>query len=45
VGAGAAVGRVLHVPENEQLDRSALACWAVAPVALEPQPDAGPIVV
>jgi MFS family permease len=45
VGVSAAAGLVLKVPENEQLDRSALAYWGAAPVVLQPQPDAGPIVV
>jgi MFS family permease len=45
VGVSAAGGLVLSVPENEQLDRTALAYWEVAPVALEPEPGTGPIVV
>jgi MFS family permease len=45
VGVSAAGGLVLKVPENEHLDRSPLAYWGAAPVALEPEPDAGPIVV
>ncbi len=45
VAVSAAGGLVLKVPENQNLDRSPLAYWGPAPVALEPEPDAGPIVV
>lgn len=45
VGVGAAAGLVLHVPENQHLDRTPVAYWGAAAVALEPEPDAGPIVV
>lgn len=33
------------VPDNQHLDRSALSYWIPPPVAHEPKPDAGPIVV
>jgi MFS family permease len=45
VGVSAAAGLVLKVPENEHLDRSPVAYWGAATVALEPEPNAGPIVV
>ena len=45
VGVSALVGLVLKVPESESLDRSPLAYWGAAPLALMPEPDAGPIVV
>ena len=45
VAASAAGGLVLKVPESQHLDRAPLAYWGVAPVVLEPEPDAGPIVV
>ena len=45
VGVSALIGLVLKVPENESLDRSPLAYWGAAPLALMPEPDAGPIVV
>jgi hypothetical protein len=45
VGVSAALGLVLKVPENQHLDRSPMAYWGPATVALEPEPDAGPIVV
>jgi hypothetical protein len=45
VGISAAAGLVLKVPENQHLDRSPVAYWGAAAVALEPEPDAGPIVV
>jgi len=45
VGVSALAGLVLEVPESHDLDRSPLAYWGVPPVALEPEPDAGPIVV
>ena len=45
VGVSAALGLVLKVPENQYLDRSPMAYWGPATVALEPEPDAGPIVV
>jgi MFS family permease len=45
VGVSAVGGLVLKVPENQHLDRSPVAYWGVATVALEPEPDAGPIVV
>jgi MFS family permease len=45
VGVSAAGGLVLKVPENQHLDRTPVAYWGSATVALEPEPDAGPIVV
>jgi MFS family permease len=45
VGASAAGGLVLKVPESQHLDRAPLAYWGAAPVVLQPEPDAGPIVV
>ena len=45
VAVSALGGLVLKVPENQDLDRSPLAYWGAATVALEPEPDAGPIVV
>lgn len=45
VGLSAVGGLVLKVPENQHLDRSPVAYWGAAAVALEPEPDAGPIVV
>jgi MFS family permease len=45
VGVSALGGLVLKVPESQHLDRSPLAYWDAAPLALEPDPDAGPIVV
>lgn len=45
VGVSAVAGLVLVVPEHQDLDRSPLAYWGAAPVALVPEPDAGPIVV
>jgi len=45
VAASAAGGLVLKVPESQHLDRAPLAYWGVAPVVLEPEPNAGPIVV
>ncbi len=45
VAASAAGGLVLKVPESQHLDRAPLAYWGVAPVVLEPEPMAGPIVV
>jgi hypothetical protein len=45
VGVSVLVGLVLKVPESESLDRSPLAYWGAAPLALLPEPDAGPIVV
>jgi hypothetical protein len=45
VGVSAAAGLVLRVPENQNLDRSALAYWGAAPVTLDPEPTVGPIVV
>jgi MFS family permease len=45
VALSALGGLVLRVPENENLDRSPAAYWGPAGVALEPDPDAGPVVV
>jgi hypothetical protein len=45
VGISAVTGMALRVPENEHLDRTPLAYWGPATVALEPEPDAGPIMV
>jgi hypothetical protein len=45
VAVSAAAGLVLKVPDNEHLDPTPLAYWGPAAVALEPEPDAGPIVV
>ena len=45
VGLSAVAGIVLTVPESQDLDRAPLAYWGAAAVALEPEPDAGPIVV
>ena len=45
VAVSALGGLVLPVPENQHLDRSPLAYWGPATVELEPDPDAGPIVV
>jgi len=45
VALSAAAGLFLKVPENQHLDRSPVAYWGAAAVALEPEPDAGPIVV
>jgi MFS family permease len=45
VGISAVAGLALRVPENEHLDRTPLAYWGPATVALEPEPDAGPIMV
>ncbi len=45
VGISAAAGLVLKVPENKDLDRTPASYWGAATVALEPEPDAGPIVV
>jgi MFS family permease len=45
VAVSAAAGLVLKVPDNEHLDRTPVAYWGPATVALEPEPDAGPIVV
>jgi hypothetical protein len=45
VGLSAVGGLVLTVPENQHLDRTPMAYWGPATVALEPEPDAGPIVV
>ena len=45
VGLSAAGGLVLPVPDNQHLDRTPAAYWGPATVALEPRPDAGPIVV
>ena len=45
VGLGAIGGLVLPVPDSQHLDRAALSYWIPAPVALEPEPSAGPIVV
>jgi Transmembrane secretion effector len=45
VGLSAAGGLVLTVPDNQHLDRTPAAYWGPATVALEPRPDAGPIVV
>jgi MFS family permease len=45
VGVSAVAGVVLTVPESQHLDRAPLAYWGMAPVVLEPEPDAGPIVV
>ena len=44
-GVSAVGGLVLTVPENQHLDRSPVAYWGAATVLLEPDPDAGPIVV
>jgi len=44
-GVSAIGGLVLTVPENQHLDRSPVAYWGAATVLLEPDPDAGPIVV
>jgi hypothetical protein len=43
VGLSAVGGLVLTVPENQHLDRTPMAYWGPATVALEPEPDAGPI--
>lgn len=45
VALSALGGLVLRVPENQHLDRSPVAYWGPATVALEPDPVAGPIVV
>ena len=45
VVVGAAVGLVITVPDNQHLDRTPLAYWGPATVALEPAPDAGPVMV
>jgi MFS family permease len=45
VGVSAIGGLVLKVPENQHLDRSPAAYGGPATVALEPAPDAGPILV
>jgi MFS family permease len=45
VAVSVAGGAVLKVPENERLDRTPLAYWGPAAVALEPDLHAGPIVV
>jgi MFS family permease len=36
---------VLPVPDSQHLDRSALSYWIPAPVAVEPEPGSGPVVV
>ena len=45
VGLSAVGGVVLTVPENQHLDRTPMAYWGPTTVALDPEPDAGPIVV
>ena len=45
VGISALLGLLLKVPESQHLDRAPMAYWGPAPVALEPDPDAGPIMV
>ena len=45
VGLSAAAGLGLKVPESQHLDRSPVAYWGAAAVALEPEPNAGPIIV
>jgi MFS family permease len=45
VAVSAAAGFVLKVPDNQHLDPTPMAYWGPATVALEPEPDAGPIVV
>ena len=45
VGLSAVAGWCSRCPESQDLDRAPLAYWGAAPVALEPEPDAGPIVV
>jgi len=45
VAASAVGGLVLKVPESQFLDRTPTSYWGAASVALEPDPDAGPIVV
>jgi len=40
VGVSALGGLVFKVPESQHLDRSPLAYWGAAPVALEPEPGA-----
>ena len=45
VGITALLGLLLKVPESQHLDRAPMAYWGPAPVALEPDPDAGPIMV
>ncbi|GAA2092109.1 MFS transporter [Microlunatus panaciterrae] len=45
VAVSAIGGLVLKVPENQHLDRSPMAYWGPTTVALEPEPDAGPIMV
>ena len=44
-GLSAIGGLVLHVPDSQHLDRSPLSYWIPAPMAAEPDPGAGPIVV
>ena len=45
VALSSLAGLVLRVPESEHLDRSPAAYWGPASVALEPDPDAGPVMV
>jgi hypothetical protein len=45
VAVSALGGFVLNIPESQHLDRSPLSYWGPAMVDLEPDPDAGPIVV
>ncbi len=45
VAVSALGGLALKIPESQHLDRSPLAYWGPASVELEPDPDAGPVVV
>jgi MFS family permease len=45
VGVSAIGAWVLPVPDSQHLDRAALSYWIPAPVAVQPEPGSGPIVV
>jgi MFS family permease len=45
VGLSAIGAWLLPVPDSQHMDRSALSYWLPPPVAVEPEPDSGPIVV
>jgi MFS family permease len=45
VALSAIGGLALHVPDSQHLDRSALSYWIPPPLAVEPEPGSGPIMV
>lgn len=45
VGVSVAAGFALRVPDNDDLDKTPSAYWGAPQVAVEPHPDAGPVLI